>query len=400
MTQTLVNESSLLTINRDREDLKKLGFVFEPPLYEIGSFAAAVTDKGFMRVQQDFEKKPLIHDALNSLKGVIRKENRRDETLPIRSTKMAVGSLRLEDGTEYHLERKGLYMLASFLQSRLTNDSYMVKGLTSYLPSIPIHIRDMNYNALVSLLDKNNAGKMMLRVRNGNNIYAVTTTRYRPIDPDYICTALSDVLSDQEGARGEISYDGYRTSIRALWHNYHKIQDSGTGDVFRFGIEVTTSDDRTEACTVNLVAWINQCLNYLIISNSKVNIKSIRHIGEKKDVKQALRNALVQAKNSTSEVVERWNHAAQERVIESSESIREVFTKLIQKGYGKVPGTSTKSLVELYVQNWQKSPGYSRAHIINAMTRTAHTAAWASPWTQREVERQAGNLLYVKRISL
>jgi hypothetical protein len=45
---------------------------------------------------------------------------------------------------------------------------------------------------------------------------------------------------------------------------------------------------------------------------------------------------------------------------------------------------------------WDVEPGYSKAAIVNAVTRAAHTEEWRSWTTSEDLERAAGELLYAR----
>jgi len=53
-------------------------------------------------------------------------------------------------------------------------------------------------------------------------------------------------------------------------------------------------------------------------------------------------------------------------------------------------------MVERLQRAWDIEPGYSKAAIVNAVTRAAHTEEWRSWQTSEELERAAGELLYAR----
>ena len=57
-------------------------------------------------------------------------------------------------------------------------------------------------------------------------------------------------------------------------------------------------------------------------------------------------------------------------------------------------------VAEAVAAAWEKEPGYTRASLVNAISRAAHEAAWANPWVTEELEEAAGRLLAAEDLPL
>ena len=96
--------------------------------------------------------------------------------------------------------------------------------------------------------------------------------------------------------------------------------------------------------------------------------------------------------------VKAWSACEQDSILDMGDPAQ-CFTMLVEKGFVKVAGVERKDLVGRLVKAWEFDRGASRANVINAVTRAAHTNTWKSAWAQEELEVQAGQLVYVKQLS-
>jgi hypothetical protein len=107
------------------------------------------------------------------------------------------------------------------------------------------------------------------------------------------------------------------------------------------------------------------------------------------------------AVEKTAEFSHRWNEARQEQVlVETDEHLKSVYLKLIETGKLKIKGNKSDvadALVRAF-HTESKLKEASKADVINAITRYAHTTAWSpSSWTETSsLEEQAGQLLFAR----
>lgn len=397
-----ISAKAAVQIHQAWSHAEALGMERPPFYFDLGANAGEWTTKGYLRVQSEFEELPYAIEALDMFAGRVDAENRRDVIVNTADLYMTEdGKLETPFGV-FTTEERGFATLAATLQSKMQQvNGVRPASATAYLGSIPANMRAHNVNWM---LDHVEGTDLKIGTREGSggfrSIYRTVTPTYADASPNKLARMLAKTIAEDTDARADIQYDGYRTTVRTLWHNYHDVEAAGTGDIFRFGIELVTADDRSSSIKVRLVTWINQCLNYIITTTSDVTVGRKRHVGDERKLSRAIRKMVKEARAKAGPFLDAWKASAQDDLLSSLNvsNAREVYEKLVKRGYGRVPGVKPDVLVNRYVTAWQAQPGHSRTHFVNGLTRAAHEARWASPWTQHEIEEQAGQLLYVKRV--
>jgi hypothetical protein len=303
---------------------------------------------------------------------------------------------------EWRLDPKGYRTFLAATAAKV--DGYEPASVHRFTASVPA---DMRADIINRLLADGSDEPIKLRTRLGAErervVYACTSQSYAAFNQDMVARELPHALEKNvdTSARADVKYDGSVSTARVVWHNTHDITESGCGDVFRFGIEVRTADDKSSALWIRLIAYINRCLNYLVIGQTHVNIGRRVHAGKVRAMRSWFRARLREARSKGAVVIDAWTEASRDRLIEDANKAEpeKVFGKLIRAGYGKVAGEPVEALVKRYYTAWQRDPGYSRLHFVNALTRAAHEATWASPWVQRDVEQSAAQLVFVHRVA-
>ncbi len=191
-------------------------------------------------------------------------------------------------------------------------------------------------------------------------------------------------------------YDGYRVRINVLWHSNIEPERCVAGEIFKAGVLVTTADDGSGAIRISAEVWRNLCRNLIILDRARIPLASRRHIGRgiANDVEAGIQAAL--AKVAT--FADKWSEASLENVLEryGVDDVATVFRALVESRVVHVPGVGADHMVERLQRAWDFEPGYSRAAIVNAITRAAHTEEWRSWTTAEDLERTAGELLYAR----
>lgn len=392
----MVNEQAAILIKRDHAEIEKLGFPKPRTYFDLGAQAASWTTDNYSRVQREFEKLPLSDEGLTTFADQVAREDRVDYPTLFSDMHMEDSGALVTPWGDFTPELDGYKAIMQIVQNNAS-----APYLNQYTSTAPADVRAWNFNRWAASLKD----KIVLRTRKdehkaARDIYTVVTPVYEPHNPDVLARQLRRIFDKEEGSRVDIRYDGKRTVIRVVWFNYHKIEQAGCGDVFRFGVEIETADDRTSAVWVRLLAYINQCLNYIIVDESLVNVGRRVHKQQKLSMASSVQALVRRAKAEIAPFLEHWNAAAKDNLIEEADKSQpaDVFKKLVERGYGKVAGWTTDQLVARYMKAWQEQPGYSRLHFVNALTKAAHTNTWASPWVQNEVETQASQLVYVHRV--
>ena len=134
-------------------------------------------------------------------------------------------------------------------------------------------------------------------------------------------------------------------------------------------------------------------MNLIILDRAEQNI-SLTHL--RKNLAEDLQAAIDTAFSKVSDFKSRWESANKENILQDlfNKDPREVFTKLVKAGHFRVPGVNQKDLVENMYRAWLQEPQLTRAGIVNAATRSAHTVKWNSIWATSLLEEQAGQFLF------
>lgn len=225
-------------------------------------------------------------------------------------------------------------------------------------------------------------------------IFGTFGPRYQPFGGDQILQIAMDHLP--KGARATLKYDRYRGKVYAHLHSDVKASDYVAGEVFKMVIVYEWADDGSGGISVKYGLVRNLCLNLIILNKQVINVGSIRHIGEVKDIKDTFTSYAKKATSALAWFTERWGSAVKENILDSYDT---ADPKVIMQGlvYNKVvwmPGVSVTDQVDRLMDSFEREPGYTRSAFINAVTRTAHEYNFENPWTQDALEETAGELLY------
>lgn len=390
-------------IAHERKELTALGFALTPQYYALGANAGDWTAQGYKTKQVAHEAKPLARPGLEAFRDRVRAEKREDLLLRVseiradveeRAGQPAKTVLVTPDG-DVRVEGEGFRALAARLPG---------EGTPRFLASVDPYLRAHAWNHLAPLVTEKD--EVMLRTRlevgGARAVYAVTSPSYHPYNPDRVAEDVLKHLDEQglEAARVETHYDGDRVEIRLVWHNYHGTETAGSGDVFQFGVKISTGCSGKEALRVALVAYSNLCLNYLCIGEDVLEIIKRRHTGGE-NMRHSLNYGIASALEHGGDVLRRWEEVGREDLFRTLDLDKpeQVFAALLERGYGKVAGYDDEQLVRRYLKAMQFAPGRTRADFVNALTRAAHTCRWTNPWARAEIEESAGQLVYVRTLN-
>jgi hypothetical protein len=263
-------------------------------------------------------------------------------------------------------------------------------GAAPYLAACPPSLRATNVNAWLPFAD----GNALVRTRSGSmgerEIFGLTSTRYRPFDADRIAAVLASTAS--AGARGEVAYDGSRFRITAHYHSDIRPESCVAGEIFRAAIIVETADDGSHGVRVGAAVTRNLCRNLIVLGSSEQSATA-RHTN--RDLEATVGEMIATAMAKVSTFAEAWSAATRDRIIDADRfQPAELFGRLVDHGLVHVAGYSRDEMVGRLLSAWHVEPGYSRAAVVNAVTRVAHESSWSSMWAASDLEEQAGQLLY------
>ena len=359
------------------------GFAPQPPLYAIGTRINQVGVANLKRSRVDFDNLPSVQSAMNALAAKVQSEDRQDIKVDLTAVTMTdSGNLKLEDGTELLLARNGFRVMA-----------HRIVGSYDYLKRCPPKLRAANMNHW--LPDASSSAVLRTRA-NGKNreVFSVVSPRYKPLDVDQVAECIAKIAPPD--ARCEVVYDGLSLTASVLFHTDIDPGAGVAGEFFKAGVRISTRDDGTGSLNVEAELWRNLCLNLIILDRATQRTARRNHVGAGLEI--ALNNGIEQALSHVGGFAARWTDARLENVLENYDlqNIDQVFERLAQNRVIHVPGVKPEEVQERLHRAWQQEPGYSRADIVNAITRAAHENPWGRLDTTEELEREAGQLLYAR----
>jgi hypothetical protein len=389
----------------------------------IGTRVNTIGDENFAASRVSFEEKPTALAALEKLATTIEAEGR----MHVEHVRLGSLTCRAEDGAiaakngEWHVFQPTTRALSHLGNVLAPSDTTLAR----YLPNAPVSIRReivSTYTALHRASEKTAAKEITLGLRRnvpGKTPAGITTLPVRDGSPDAVeCyriasdryvpyeahTAARDIIAgcadELAGSRAEVVYDGDCARLTFWFHADHVV-DLAAGDVFKAGIILNLDDVRGGSIKVRSSVIRNKCLNLIILGKqTKTNLVQ-RHVGKGvTEIAANVKAGIAQAASDLSYFVKGWHAARQDRIVDAfSGDPRKVFEGLVGAGLTKLGG-SMESQVDRLMTAWQAEPGYTRADVVNAVTRAAHADAWwTSAFGGEDVEEQAGQLLYVHNIA-
>ena len=395
-TPKSAQEINAIRINEDERIAQKMGFALPPPIYTVGTPVIELGKDNFKISRQNWEAMPSARQAARALVDVIHAEERQDFTVNPRALRAQDGNIFLPTGEDLPITRTGLRQLATAVGGAGTYAG-------SYLTNVDTDTRDYCLNKHF----REPARKDEVKIRTAQNaegnryIYAVVGPKFPNFDADRVLETVQDAVPEE--ARAEVLYsgDGGVMQLDALYHSNISPDQAAAGEIFKVGFRVRSADNGTNSYKVSLLAYRNLCLNFIIIGSSVVDIGTLTHRGEAERILREIQCMISTAVEKTAEFSHRWNEARQEQVlVETDEHLKSVYLKLIETGKLKIKGNKgdvADALVRAF-HTESKLKEASKADVINAITRYAHTTAWSpSSWTETSsLEEQAGQLLFAR----
>jgi hypothetical protein len=395
------------------------GFAPKRPIYERGTMVVQAGVDNARRARVEFDKKPTVAEYCSDLQGRIVAEHRQDLAVLAADVQMDPdGDLSIV----HEIGPSDRYRLEERAFPGLTGDLGMPPGAGTYLSRVWPDLRAMNVNEWTTRLaeDEQRATEaarvanqpfpplrtLVLRTRNGSgprSVYASVTESYTSFDVDRVAQALA--LATPDGARGTVTYDGYRARFEVLFHSTVQPEDFVAGEFFRAGVIISTDDTGGGSLRGSSVVWQNLCLNLIVIDEAKQDLFRIRHIGSVEKLAARFRDGFADAMSRIDHFVRAWGHACHDR-LECADSrgltMAEAFpgwaNGVIERELVPVRRTNRVETVRHLVQAFETDrssatrQGLTRAALANAFTRYAHTVPQPGPWAEDEIQRAAGAL--------
>jgi len=390
----------------DLEAARQAGFAPKHPLYDRGSQVNEIGVANARKARADFDAMPTIGTACRDLSARVASEYRQDCMVATRDLTMdPSGEMSDGKGKKALLEERCVGALVTHLG--------MPAGASAYLPQVWPELRAANVNAWVKDRATSN-DTVVLRTRDsraGRAVYGVVSEAYCPFDVDQIAHCVAK--ASPRDARGTVTYDGYRTRIEVLFHSTVQPEEFVAGEFFRAGVVITTDDTGGGSVQGSAVVWQNLCLNLIVIDQAEQDLFRIRHLGDVGKLIDRFRTGFDKALGKIDHFIKAWGFACHENILESlpaeekgmriEDAIPGFFNGIIERELVPVRGKRDEVIRHL-TREWyaddssavQAHGGATRAAVVNAFTRYAHTGQ-SNPWLETEIERAAGSLLQSRK---
>jgi hypothetical protein len=398
-------DSTIARLLEQEEMARAAGLSLPPPVYALGTPVVQLGVDNFRAKRLEWEARPsfgsVCTDAIERIHAEARSnvEVKLSDLYMSRDGKLfqySTGAADDPSAPRWNVTKCGMWGLMQGLG---------VNAGGRYLLDAPADLRALNINYwahAMALAPAARAKAWSLRTREcleptqlgQREVFAATSVKYPVLDADTLAEVAAELVP--AGARGELLYDGVRFRLGASWFSDICPEDAAAGEVFRAYMFLTTRDDGRGSISVRWGVERNLCLNLIILGKSETKL-SLRHAGDVDELRVAVRAAMTEGAAAIGRFATAWTSARHERVLDgvwgSKFDSKALFAAMVDEDMVRVPGVKAPELVERLVHAWEAEPGFTKADLVNAITRAAHTEAWASPWVTESLEEQAGALL-------
>jgi hypothetical protein len=246
----------------------------------------------------------------------------------------------------------------------------------------PLQLATMNY----LLMSGSQPMSAQLRLR-GDEISAVVSDRYAPLDAEEFVDALRQALSQQgllSSVRARSVATGTTDVLRLVIPS--ESEAIRVGDVTAVGLDLSTSSFGRSALHVRGLLWRLKCTNGLRATEG-MGQYSYRHVGDTQRLRDGLRDAIPTALVHARGVMGLWKQAVSVFVnnvaaeIESLRSLTAFERERLEEEIEREAGVP------------QLPERLSAYDFINSVTAMAHDQHGTEPARRLEIEELAGGLL-------
>jgi hypothetical protein len=225
-----------------------------------------------------------------------------------------------------------------------------------------------------------------LRLR-GEEVSAIVSDRYAPLDAEQFVDALRRSLAEQgllSSVRARAVATGTTDVLRLVIPS--ESQAIRVGDVTAVGLDLSTSSFGRSALHVRGLLWRLQCTNGLRAAEGMGQF-SYRHVGDTQRLRDGLRDAIPTALVHARGVMNLWKQAVSTFVtnvaaeIEALRSLTAFERERVEEEIKREAGVP------------QLPERVSAYDFINSVTAMAHDEHGAEPARRLEIEELAGGLL-------
>lgn len=400
------NESGRERAEEALQKAAEVGWAFqEKTLYAVGT---RVDPHSYKRSREAFEKRPFNDETLEGVKAAYAAERRHDYKV---------------DGPSIHMTNDGYIAtkpnssgapIAPWALGQLAQRLGAPGGSGSYLGGSPVaHRQDcLNFWANSAYAERGGkkskhvepiSVKLRTRIDQATGkpaIYAALSPHYNTkFDYPKVAEVFVKMIGERfPESRGEFVTNGRKWRFRSLLHSAFQDNDVVVGDLVRGCIFVEGADDGSSSIRVGGEVEQARCINLTTIFAKQLE-NAIRHNQTTEALQKMLDTQITKAAVKITGFRDAWKKASTEQqLIEKAgdEGAEWVFSELVRQRLVWAVNDKPDELVNRLCLAWRLQPGYSKAHIVNAITRAAHTNPWTNPWSTETLEEQAGELLYNK----
>lgn len=376
------------------------GFAQPGHIRALGTIIDEQKGGGVRAIRQKISRLPRLEVALSWLIDEVVRENRKDLEVQIKELHMEPNGrvvIFRDEGDGYWLTVRALDQLMKLMSAP--------PHAGSYLASIPSDRRAFEVNHILRR-NRQLERPLVMRLRDsgaGNDAdqvaYAAVTPRYTPVDPDQVANRLMQVVErDQRffDTRAEVIFTGERTSIK-LFHESDTATDQlAINESFASVLGLLMGDDKSSGIMVDISALRNVCLNLMLVGADKQGLFRASHIGNGDELLGQVMQTMTNGADLLSEFLRTYQSASKIIVEEPITAIEHLTGSTTGRKSGAmihVPGIKPRKLSELINTAWRVEQDRTQKGIANSITKAAHSFAWPSVWTSRELERQASLLM-------
>ena len=406
--QQQISASNLARLQWQEAVAARNGFTLKAPIYALGTPVIELGRENFRKSRQAFSALPTLQDAVAQFTQRIRNEQRRDMHGSVKRLTMSPEGAIVAGSNTLLLDDK------SFDQLMRRTDCPEPGAASTYLALLPAARRANEVNSWLSTATKDI--KLRTRVNgaltstsNGSlaprEVYACVSERY---EGGYTADVVARLLAEATpgDARCEIQYNGRRFSIRLHWHSNVQPEQVCAGEVFRAFAEVSATDDGTASLEPRAGLTRNLCLNLLILDEATISLGSRRHVGG--GIDEWLASALRDASSHVKEFAEVWDRAVCYEL--TAETVRDIPADVPINSIGGIkgiyrglmadkrnpltlPSYRGEDAITALFNSFDKEHEFSRAGIVNGITRAAHELSFPNEWAGDELECAAAPIL-------
>ena len=424
----IVNEVNLDARDRikaTRAAVARAGLAYGETWFEDGKILYPDGTAAARRMLAEVTSLPLASTALAKLAARVAGEARRDVSVTdvTEITMNEAGALVIpgvsapvvpEVGAWQTLaSRCGIVLTEPFMRARdLANPAPVVAGLAGTFNAWQgCHKAERPADA------KPRTGVVGLRDVDGiTRMFRFVSERYaKDIGIDVIARLIAEVCeADGIDPFAAIAYDGTRVQIDLTFPTSVDPGDFGVGELWKIQARIRSADDGSGGVGLALGLHFARCRNFSQ-SMTETTLLSARHLGDSAVIAANLRAALREAHVRVQPLIAAWGYAKSDNLIDHLPANSPVkgagvsggvpieeaipgFFRAILATREAVPVLSSRATPKL-VEAWKADDGpggpssgiITRAGVVNAMTRYAHTEA--DPWDRAGIERLASAYL-------